>query len=91
MATVKSGTLTANVVATGSVTGCAPDGAELLNLTGGGTIWYRTDGTDPTIGGDNCHPLVGSRRIPGRAGADTITVKMIAASALAWALESDPR
>jgi len=92
MAKAKSGTLTANTVASVTVTGADPDGVELVNLTGGGsTIWYRTDGVDPTVGGDDCHPLVGSRRIPGRAGADTAQVRMIATTALQYAVESDPR
>lgn len=84
------GTLVASTVAPVTVTDGYP-GVVVLNRSATGTIWVRLDGTDPTVAGANCYPVMGVRyfRVPG-PHAVTVTVKLIASAALDYTVEGDP-
>jgi hypothetical protein len=84
MAYAASGTLTGGAVTTVTVTATA-DGVEVINRTQTGEIWVRLDGTDPTVAGADCFVVLGARLFPARNGL--VTVKLIASSALAYAVE----
>lgn len=93
MARAVSGTLTPDEVEPVTVTDTRPAGIEIVNRSGSGTIWYRLDGVDPTVGGAGCHPVLGSRRIdnPWSTGGKSVTVKLISDEALDYTVEADPK
>lgn len=79
MARIKHGTLVADTVATVSLTG-SHSAIEIMNVNGAAAIYFRTDGEDPEVAGDDCEV------IPAAMGAamavdpgDTASVKMISA------------
>lgn len=86
----RTGTLTANVVAEVTVA-VSPFGENnefgIVNLSGQGIIWVRTDGVDPTIGGDNCFPVLGYRIFTVPDGSKEVTPKMISDTALQYTVE----
>jgi len=90
-----SGTLTANVATTGlQLTATYPGGINIINRSGTGTIWYRLDGTAPTVAGNDCHPVLGAVHIDNPFDTGTalgaVTVKLISDAALAYTIECDP-
>lgn len=89
MARAVSGTLTEDTPATVTLTNVASDGIEIINRSGSGTIWYRLDGTNPTVAGDNCHPVLGARYIdnPHVVNAGAVVVKLISNEALDYTVE----
>ncbi len=94
VARAKSTTLSANTVDTITVTGAfaSPGGIEVINRSQTGTIWVRLDGTAPTVGGDNCHPVLGTRFFenPWAVYSTNAVVKLISDAALAYTVESAP-
>lgn len=84
---IKSGTTTANTVATVTFATYYPK-VEVVNR-GSTELWLRTDGVNPTIGGDDCEV------IPAASFKDTIInytvtnteVRLISSSAVAYTVE----
>lgn len=92
VAHAKSATLTISTVDRVTVTDAYPGGIEVINRSQSGTIWVRFDGVDPTVGGDNCHPVLGARFFenPWADRAENIQVRLISDAALAYTVESAP-
>lgn len=78
MARIKHGTLTANSVATVSVAPEA-DEIEVVNVDGNAAIYFTTDGSTPTVEGDNCEVVPGTISVLriGTPGDPPYTVKLI--------------
>ncbi len=90
MATSRSGTLTASTVKTETVDveAFGPGmGLSITNRSGSGEIWVRLDGVDPTVGGDNCKLVMGTRQFKNIDGNTSVTVKMISTEALLYSVE----
>lgn len=89
MARSVSGTLTPDTVATVTITPVDSTGIEIINRSASGTIWYRADGTAPTVAGDDCHPVLGARQVdnPFTVDARTVVIKLISTSALDYTVE----
>jgi hypothetical protein len=85
MANVKSGTLTANTVATVSIDN-AQRGLDIVNRDQTGEIWVTLDGTTPTVAGDNCYLVLGARFFETQ-GIATATVKLISSLPLRYTVE----
>lgn len=86
----KSGTLTANTVATVTVSVDSSGSGNTFTVTNRsltGTIWVRVDGTNPTVAGDNCFPVLGSRTFKAKSGLREVAVKLISDAALAYSVE----
>lgn len=84
----RSGTLTASTVATVAITDAWPDGITVVNRSQTGTIWVRLDGTDPTVAGDDCYPVLGARHFPATTvRKEAVTVKLISSAALDYTVE----
>ncbi len=80
MANVQHATLVANTVTQLTFT---TNGArvEVLNVDGTAEVYFRTDGTNPTVGGTNCHLLpatVNSCEAADESTGDTV-VRLISA------------
>lgn len=90
MALVKSGTLTAGAATTTTV-GNAGNGVWVENLTQGGVIFARGDGTATTFG-DDCWPVLGRRYIPRDkltlATDGTATISLVSTAALMWSVQA---
>lgn len=79
-----------------------PHGVTINNLSGAaaGTIWYRLDGQDPAVEGDDSfpcfdsvfipHPAVGEDYTPPAAG-EAVEVRLTASTALKWHVEGNRR
>jgi hypothetical protein len=85
MALIRHGTLTAATVATVTLTttGDSIETVEVLNRSGGAEIYFRTDGTAPTVGGDDCEVLpasIGGVEVS-VAPQESLTVKLISSAA----------
>lgn len=90
MATSKSGTLTANTVKSETVEVVAfgtEKGLSVTNRSTTGEIWVRLDGVDPTVAGDNCKLVIGTRSFALSDGISSVTVKMISTDALSYCVE----
>lgn len=85
MASVKSGILTANTVATVSIDN-AQRGIDVINRDQAGEIFVTLDGTTPTVAGDNCYIVLGARFFDTQ-GIATATVKLISALPLRYTIE----
>jgi hypothetical protein len=84
----KSGTLTANTAAPITITDAYPDGVWVHNRSQTGEIWVRFDGTNPTVAGDDCFLVLGSRLFPvTTVGRESVTAKLISSQALAYTVE----
>lgn len=92
----RHGTLTANTVATVTVDAPADVSArdvrrlrsvEVLNRGTTDPIYFRTDGTNPTVGGDDTYvvPPSGGVEVPVRS-VNTVEVRMISAGAVAYSV-----
>ncbi len=57
LAKVKTTTLVAATVYTYTVTGYNASFVEVTSLDGAAEVYFTTDGSTPTVGGDNCHAL----------------------------------
>ena len=103
MARAKSGTLTANTAAGETITDAYPGGISISKLPDpdgtypAAVIWYRLDGVDPTVGGDDCFPCVDTVHINHPADAEqgarrdeAVEVRMIADAAVRYAVEGNP-
>lgn len=95
----KSGTLTANTPITVTIDDSWPGGVSISRLVEGpvGTIWYRLDGTNPTVGGDDSFPCLDTVHIPhpadGEAGlpkTEPVEVRIISAAAVQYVVEGNP-
>lgn len=88
--TVQNGTLTANTVATVSVTEANP-AITVINRSQTGTIWATLTGVAPTVAGANCYPVLGaSTFMVSTPHATAVTVKLIASAALDYSVVGDP-
>lgn len=87
--TARSGTLTASAVTTVSV---GDDVAGLLinNHAGSPPIYITYDGRTPTVGGDDCYPVLGSRYFALPQSTDAVSVKLISSGAVSYTVESNP-
>jgi hypothetical protein len=84
----RSGTLTIDTVTSVALTDVWPEGVWVHNRHQTGEIWVRLDGTDPTVGGDDCYIVQGSRFFPASEIArEDVTVKLISSAALNYAVE----
>jgi hypothetical protein len=63
MAKSTHGTLSANTVASVSITP-GSEGIVVVNRTLSGEIWVRIDGVDPQIAGDGSYVVIGAREFP---------------------------
>ncbi len=94
VARAKSATLTISTVDTVTITAAfaSPGGIEVINRSQTGTIWVRFDGAAPTVGGDDCHPVLGTRFFenPWAVYSTNAGVKLISDAALAYTVESAP-
>jgi hypothetical protein len=55
---------------------------EVLNATGTSAIYFRTDGVDPTVGGDGCEVVpaaIGSLKVADRGAGAPTEVRIISA------------
>lgn len=80
MALIKHGTLVADTVASVEVDG-APSTVEVLIVADPAPIYFRVDGTDPTVAGDDCEVVpagIGAALVVD-AGDPPIEVKLISA------------
>lgn len=87
MAACEHGTLTAATVATVTITA----GSDILVICHGtGPIYGRTDGVDPTVGGDDCFavPSNGWRIVRSGDRVGTRDVKLISAGTPGFSVES---
>jgi hypothetical protein len=84
MANAKSGTLTANVVSTVTVSADGR-GIQVVNRTQTGVIWVRLDGVDPVAAADENFTVLGVRHFPTRTGS--IQVRLLSTDALAYTVE----
>lgn len=57
MARAKTVTLTADTVATVTIEASSP-AVEVVSVDGAAAVWVRNDGTNPTVAGDDCEPVV---------------------------------
>lgn len=90
MRTAKSGTLTPSAITSVTITEGYPS-VEIVNRSLTGTIWVTLDGTDPTVAGDNCYPVLGVRVFNLPAPHTTaVTVKLLSTAALDYTVEGDP-
>jgi hypothetical protein len=88
MARVISGTLTANTVAPLTITD-HNNWVEVVNRSQTGEIWVRTDGTDPTVAGNDCYVVLGARRLHiTKADTQSADVRLISNAALAYTVEA---
>lgn len=99
MARCKSGTLTANAVTPVVIDDTFPGGVSISRLAEGptGTIWYRLDGVDPTVGGDDCFPVLDTVHVPHPADGEVglpknekVEVRLISAVAAQYVVEGNP-
>lgn len=84
MANPKHVTLTPSTSGDVVVTGYASEVA-VINVSGEAPIYFRIDGTAPTIEGDNCYVVpagVGATTIIDGPAGNGVTVKAISASAV---------
>lgn len=57
---------------------------EVVNVDGGGRIYFTVDGSTPTVGGDNTYVLpaaIGSLKVPAPATSGATVVRLIASGA----------
>jgi hypothetical protein len=91
MAKAKHGTLTANTVAT--VTLDTPFRytaiVDVINRSMTGEIYVTTDGTDPTVAGDDTILVAGVTSFARPNGA-SLTVKLISSAALSYTVQERP-
>lgn len=55
---------------------------EVLNVDGAAAVYFTTNGTDPTVGGDGCHVLpaaIGAVEVNDETAGSTSVVKLISA------------
>jgi hypothetical protein len=62
-------------------------GVNVINRTAGQEIWVRLDGTDPTVGGNDCFLVLGARNFPVDLKAGTLTVKLISSGTPNYTVE----
>lgn len=92
MAQIRHGTLVANVVTTVTLTaaGDTVDNVEVVNRTGTAEIYFRVDGTDPTVAGNDCEMLpatVGGLEV-GVPGSFAGVVKLISTGGQAYSVRA---
>lgn len=89
MAFVRHGVLAPGTV-TAIETNADRDSIEVLNRDGAAEIYFRVDGVNPAVGGDDCHVVAATVgggvevSVPDRAGKTD--VRLIAAAAVAFSL-----
>lgn len=82
---VAHGTLTANTVDVVTLTGGAQANVEVLNRSATADIYFRTDGTVPTVGGTDCDivPAGGAVKLSVPVATATV-IKLISSAAAAY-------
>lgn len=92
---VKSGTLTPGEPKEVTVTIASfgtGNSFGVLNRSGEGIIWVRTDGGTPGVEEDDSYPVMSYREFDGKEGCTSVTVTMISDQALDYTVEGgDPR
>ncbi len=81
MAKVRTVTLTANQVSTVTITGFNASRCEVTNMDGAAAAWFTTDGSTPSVAGDNCVGLpaaISSVEVAEEISGD-VAVKLISA------------
>lgn len=95
----KSATLTADTPVTVTISDAHPGGVSISRLVEGptATIWYRLDGINPTVGGDDCFPCIDTVHIPhpadgevGLPADEVVEVRLISADAVQYVVEGNP-
>lgn len=90
MASTAHGALTANTVASVTITP-GSDGIVVVNRDQAGAIWVRIDGVDPTINGANSYIVLGAREFPiewrNRTPGD-VTVRMLSDQSRTYSVEA---
>lgn len=88
MASTAHGGLTADTVKSVEVE-AGRKGVVVVNRAQTGVIWVRLDGTDPVVEGGGTYAVFGAREfdLPRVQQGATVTVKMVADSALAYSVE----
>lgn len=88
MGTARSGTLTADQVTAVDIPNHGGH-IEVIRLSGDAPIWVRLDGTDPTVGGNDCHPVLGSRLFAAPAQVSSPqNVRLISAEPCGYTVEA---
>lgn len=82
----RSGTLVAATVATVQIQAWTY-GVNVINRTAGQEIWVRLDGTDPTVGGNDCFLVLGARNFPVDLKSGNVTVKLISSGTPNYTVE----
>jgi len=62
---------------------------EVVNRNAAGELWFTTDGSDPTVQGDNVNVIpavMGSYVIDGWSGRD-FSIRLMSAVAVAWSVQ----
>lgn len=78
-ARAKHGTLSANTVATVALS-AEWGGIEVKNRATAGDIYFRVDGTNPTVAGDECDVVTPGESLLVPTGAGPDTVKLISST-----------
>jgi hypothetical protein len=99
MARCKSDTLAAGIAEAVTIDDSWPGGVSISRLIEGpvATIWYRLDGVDPTVGGEDCFPCLDTVHIPHPADGETglpksekVEVRLISSAAVQYVVEGNP-
>lgn len=85
----KHATLTAATVDTVTLTSTLCQVIEIWNRGTTDPIYFTKDGTTPTVGGDNTYVVTAGQRDTVMARATTDTIKLIAATAVAYSVTGD--
>lgn len=89
--TAKHATLTAATVDTITMTGSVPR-FEVKNR-GTGDIYFRVDGVNPTVGGDDTYIVCSGEalQVPSGGGPDSAEVRLISAATIAYSVTEASR
>lgn len=89
MAFNRHGTLTANVVTTVTVAK-AVSTIEVVNVNGAGSIYFTVNGTNPTVGGDDCEIVAAGTGAAFLVDApnNPVSVKLISAEATEYTVRA---
>jgi hypothetical protein len=90
MAKTTHGTLSANSVASVSITP-GYEGIVVVNRTLSGEIWVRIDGVDPGVGADGSYVVIGAREFPmslSDVRKGTINVRLVSDAVRQFSVEA---